>query len=191
MEFDEMKKIWNTQNNEPMYAINEAALHKRIQAKKHRASRTVNLTEIGLIIINIITPVVLLFKTTLGNEPVNTYLLAAFMASVAGYLIISRIRRKQQENQFDRSMLGDLNYAIANANYQVIIARKVLWWYFLPIAAISLLSFQHVGSVLIILVAVALAFLLGKWELNRCHLPRKRELEDLRNTLTKEEVEQV
>lgn len=28
MEFEDMKKIWDSQNNEPLYAINETALYK-------------------------------------------------------------------------------------------------------------------------------------------------------------------
>src|SRR4051812_47574418 len=37
MEFDEMKKIWDSQNNEPLYAINEKALYNRILSKKKQA----------------------------------------------------------------------------------------------------------------------------------------------------------
>ena len=36
MEFDELKKIWDSQNNEVLYAINEKALHDRIRTKKGR-----------------------------------------------------------------------------------------------------------------------------------------------------------
>src|SRR5690349_6966310 len=33
MEFDEIKKIWDAQNNQPLYVIDEKALHNRIQSK--------------------------------------------------------------------------------------------------------------------------------------------------------------
>src|SRR4051812_1101237 len=33
MEFDEMKKIWDAQNNQPLYVIDEKGLHNRIQSK--------------------------------------------------------------------------------------------------------------------------------------------------------------
>ena len=39
MEFEELKKIWDTQNNQPMYAINEEALHNRILTKKRKTNK--------------------------------------------------------------------------------------------------------------------------------------------------------
>jgi len=39
MEFKEMKKIWDTQNDEALYVINEDALHRRIKAKKMGTKR--------------------------------------------------------------------------------------------------------------------------------------------------------
>ena len=38
MEFEDLQKIWDTQNNKPMYVINEEALHRRILSKKNKAS---------------------------------------------------------------------------------------------------------------------------------------------------------
>ena len=37
MEFDELKQVWDSQNNELLYAINEQALHNRILSKKKQA----------------------------------------------------------------------------------------------------------------------------------------------------------
>ncbi len=37
MEFDEMKQIWDSQNNKLMYGIDEKALHNRILTKKRQA----------------------------------------------------------------------------------------------------------------------------------------------------------
>jgi hypothetical protein len=35
MEFDEMKKIWDAQNNQPLYVLDEKALHNRFSGKPH------------------------------------------------------------------------------------------------------------------------------------------------------------
>ena len=53
MEFDDMKKIWDSQNNETIYGINEKALHNRIQAKKRKANRITNVSELLLIVTNV------------------------------------------------------------------------------------------------------------------------------------------
>ena len=39
MEFDELKRIWDSQNEEPLYALNEAALHRIIQRKNEEWNR--------------------------------------------------------------------------------------------------------------------------------------------------------
>lgn len=190
MEFDELKKIWDTQNNTSMYAINEETLHKRIQSKKDRTTYLVNLTEIGLIIINLVVGSFLFWDSITDNEGIYSYLIAAFMLFSAGYLIVSRIHRQREENRSDRSMLGDLDHAIANADRLIVLSRKVIWWYNLPILLLLILKLVQAQSGLLtwLLIATAftLAYFLGRWELNRCHLPRKEALKTLRNTLTQE-----
>src|SRR5262249_12101966 len=39
MEFSEMKMIWDSQNEEPLYAMNEAALHSIVQQKNREWNR--------------------------------------------------------------------------------------------------------------------------------------------------------
>jgi len=195
MEFDELKKIWDTQNNTPMYAINEETLHKRIQTKKDRTTRLVNLTEIALTIINVGVGSFLLWDSIIDNEGVYSYLIAAFMLFSAGYLIIDRIRRQREANRFNRSMLGDLDHAIANADRLIVLSRKVIWWYNLPILLLLILKLMQAQSGwltwLLIALAFTLAYFLGRWELNRCHLPRKESLKTLRDTLTEDSIEMV
>ena len=45
MEFEEMKRIWDSQNEEPLYAINEATLYRRIQEKGSSISYWLSLNE--------------------------------------------------------------------------------------------------------------------------------------------------
>ncbi len=50
MEFEDMKKIWDEQNNENIYAINESELHRRVIRKKNRVKRMINKFEWTLLI---------------------------------------------------------------------------------------------------------------------------------------------
>ena len=59
MEFEEMRKIWDSQNNAPIYAIDESTLYKRIKSKGNRASRIANTNEIGLTIIFVTVSILL------------------------------------------------------------------------------------------------------------------------------------
>ena len=53
MEFDEIKKIWDEQNNQTMYAINEDTLHRRVTSKAKAIGRSADRMEIGIIAITI------------------------------------------------------------------------------------------------------------------------------------------
>jgi len=185
MEFDEMKKIWNEQTKQTMYAIDEDALHRRIKAKGNRAERTANMNEFGLMGIAVITAsILLLIKTP------NTYnmMAAAGMLLMGVYVLIGRIRRLRKDRQFDRDMLGELDRAISNVQNEVFRARTFIWWMILPVAipmVVRILQGEaSFWQILVIVGASILGLLVTRWDLKRCQIPRKRELEVLREKLT-------
>jgi hypothetical protein len=191
MEFEEMKKIWDTQNNEPIYGINEKALHNRILSKKNRAYHITNTTELLSIIVNIgagcFVLGVNLYKQS-GN--VFLYLMSAWMFATGLYSLVSRIRRLKKDHQFDRSMRGDLAHAIAIATYQVRFSQ-LMRWNILPIGILILLGLWE-GEKSIWLAAGILVFFVlvnyaAGWEHN-IYKSRKHELEILKNKLENEEV---
>lgn len=187
MEFDEMKKIWDEQTKQTMYAIDEDALHRRIKAKGNRAERTTKMNEFGLMAIAVITASILLFiKST------NTYniLAAVGMLFMGVYVLIGRIRRLKKDRQFDRDMLGELDRAISNVQNEVFRTRTFIWWMILPAAVPTIVRILQkeasLESILLIVGASILGFLVTRWDLNRCQIPRKRELEVLREKLVTE-----
>lgn len=186
MEFEEMQKIWDNQRNEMLFVINEDALHKRVKAKKKQANRIVNVTEIGLMVVNTITAGILLTDAILDKEGWDYGGAFAMLLTVV-YLLFIRRKRKIAENKFDRSMLGELDHAISNTNSTIAIASTMIWWYFTPIAIFTLTKMiikgASVESWLLISGAFVLAFFLVNWEKSYCHEPRKKHLEALRKKL--------
>ncbi|ELR68457.1 hypothetical protein C900_00378 [Fulvivirga imtechensis AK7] len=186
MEFDEIKNIWNKQNNEMMYTINEEVLRQRITAKKRTTSHIVDFSEKLLIIVNIgAAGFVLGLGIVKASGNVFTYTLAALMFFTAGYVLVKRLQRKRWENRFDLSLLGDLNHAIANASYQVKLSQ-VMIWYAAPVAILTALNLGYNGKemwiVLLIIGFFVLAFLASRME-HGIYVNNKRKLEELRNVL--------
>jgi hypothetical protein len=183
MEFDELQKIWDTQNNQPLYAINEQALHKRIVAKKHQAVRIVVRSEWILIIVN--TASGLFTLTQNGRSLIFVYVLVAWMLGTALYVLVNRIRRMRAHKQFDRSMSGDLQHALAAVNYQMRISQIMRWNILFMGGLMSLTNWEGGQSVWFIL-GVAFLFLLvfyaSGWEM-RIYKAKKRELEVLQKKL--------
>jgi hypothetical protein len=191
MEFDEMKKIWDSQNNEPLYAINEKALHDRILAKKKQAYHITNISELLMIIVNLSVGLLIL-GINLLKQNVNIYLflLSAWMLGSAIYVLMSRIRRIKGDNQFERSMRGDLHYAISVATYQVRLSQLGRWS-ILPIGIFSILGVwgggKSVWVALGMLIFIVLTNYVARWEHN-IYKAKKRELETLQSKLEDEAV---
>lgn len=193
MEFEELQKVWDTQNNQPLYVINEKALHNRIVAKKHQVIHIAGFTEWLLIIVNIATGGFLVGSNFNSHNYFFTYLLAAWMFGSAVYVLIHRISRLKEQHRFDRSLSGDLQHALAAASYQVRIAH-IMRWNVLPIVLLVLLNIWEGGKSLWLSLAVSLFFILvfyaSGWELG-IYKAKKRELEVLQKKLQEEDGLQI
>lgn len=192
MEFEEMKKIWDDQNQQTMYAINEEALHRSIQSKKKRAARLTNINDFGLALIGIITATIYIFVAIINETPtIFDYLIIVSLMLISGYVWYGRMQRKNKEFNFERTILGDLNHAIASVDYEVRRSRSMVWWFLLPLAILTVLNMSTAGDISIwkwlgIAGGFVLSYVLIRWEHNRCHKPKKRRLEALRDKLTEE-----
>jgi hypothetical protein len=190
MEFDEMKKIWDSQNNEPLYGINEKALHNRILSKKKQAHHITNTSELLLIIVNAATGC-LIFGMNFFRQSgsIFMYILAAWMFSTALYVLVSRIRRIKGSQRFDRSMRGDLDHALSVATYQVRLSQLGRWS-ILPMGILILPGIWEGGKSIWLVAAMVIFFVLvsyaGRWEHN-IYKAKKRELEILQSKLENEE----
>jgi len=103
MEFDELQKIWDSQNNQPLYAINEKALHNRIQSKMKRGRHITNFSELLLILVNLgAGSFVLGVNLSLQRGNIFMYILAAWMFATFVYILVSRVRRIKGDRRFDR-----------------------------------------------------------------------------------------
>jgi hypothetical protein len=188
MEFEEMKKIWDEQNQEQLYAINEAALRKRIQSKLKRARRLSDINDFGLIAVALVTPVIL----WLTSDGINAYhyTVTTILMLIIGYVLYGRNRRKKIERRFDRSILGELDHTIANVAYEARRARTMVWWFMVPLAIPTIIAMIWKGAPLwswvVVLGMFLLSYVVVRWELNRCHIPKKQKLEALRDKLTEE-----
>ena len=186
MEFEEMKKVWDAQNNEPIYGINEKALHNRILKKKNQAQHTTNLSELFSIIAYTFSGCFIIALNLMNkSNNVFMYILSAWILCMALYSLVSRMRRVNRGQQFDRSMRGDLEYAISMATYQVHFSRLARWS-ILPMGLLILLAVWDSGKSTWLLVGIVIFLVLANyasgWEHN-FYKKKKRELEILKEKL--------
>lgn len=191
MDFEELQVIWNSQNNEKMYAINENTLHAYIKQKSRSINKLLNFFEYMLIGMNLAVGIWLTIESLDNNPLSNQFILAVFYLAFGVYALIRRLMRRNEEKPFDPTMVGELDKAIWRIEYLMKQSLHVITWYLLPLVLIiGVMAFFDTRLLLtfIMLTVVTAASYFGhRWEFNKFHLPNQRNLEALREKLTTRE----
>ncbi|VAW42950.1 hypothetical protein MNBD_CHLOROFLEXI01-2492 [hydrothermal vent metagenome] len=191
MEFEDMKMIWDSQNNEPLYAINQEALHKRIQDKGRSVTRLLNKSDLIMMGVNLFVGIFLIADAFREISESYEYVLPILYIAFFFYGIYRRYARRQEVGIFEPTILGDLEKAIWQIDYLIKQAREMIWWYLLPLLLVAsvtiLLNSTSLRSVVLAivltLVLVPASYFGSRWEVAKWYAPKKRELESLRETL--------
>ena len=112
MDFEELQVIWNNQNNEKMYAINENALHTYIKQKGRSINKLLIFFEFMLIGMNLAVGIWLTIESLDNNPLSNQFILAVFYLAFGVYSLIRRLMRRNKERPFEHTMVGELDKAI-------------------------------------------------------------------------------
>lgn len=192
MDFEELQVIWNSQNNEKMYLINENALHTYIKRQGKSIKNTLNLFEFILIGVNLLVGIWLTIESIDNSFPSTQAVLAVFYLAFGVYGLIRRLVRRNEEKPFDQTILGELDKALWRVNYLMHQGRHVIIWYLIPLALIlGIMSFLDTkrllwafGMMVIVTIATHFGY---RWEIKKFHAPNKHNLEILREKLTSSE----
>ncbi len=188
MELEEMQVIWNEQNNEKMYAINEEALYGYIKGKGRSVKHWLELLEWMMIAVNLVLGILLTLDTVQDSGPVYQYVLSGMYIAYALFSVFWRLARKREEVHFPETMLGELDKAIWRIDYLIQQGRSIINWYLLPLLIVAslvmVLNQKPVLALVLLLVVLPGGYLGARWEVRKFHLPKKRSLEALRETLT-------
>ena len=211
MEFNEMKMIWDSQNQEPLYAMNEAALHAVVQRKNQEWNRcqsrcfAAEIT-IGLVCgaLMLVCAGVLIFGdpawlatmpwmkiTASGWDIVALLAAGGIWFYYSAYMFLARKRQQRRVEVFDSSLRGDLERTIAQTDFQIAMAKGIVWWGLIPVwvaGALWVAALFHLEAApawtYVFMGAAVLGSLVvvvsGKQEsITNRFQPRQRELESL------------
>ena len=192
MNFEELQVIWNSQNNETMYAINEDALYKYVKQKGKSIGGMVNLFEFILIGVNLLVGVWLTIEALDNNNTSTQSILAVFYLAFAVFGFIRRLMRRSEEKPFNLTIVGELDKAIWRVDYLMRQGKNAIIWYLIPLAVIfGVMSFIDTKRLLwafgLMVVTIVATYFATQWENKKFHLPNKRNLETLRHKLTTQE----
>jgi hypothetical protein len=153
MDFEALKVIWDSQNHEPLYAVNETALHASVRRRNRAFQRRIfwrDVREIGIGLAAgagfFVFGWMLAFASKdrwrslsgSGFEISRGDALMMLTASglwlfYAGYQLVGRKRQENRERLFESSLRGDLCRTLAQTEYQIQLARSAVWWGVVPV----------------------------------------------------------
>jgi hypothetical protein len=189
MEFEELKKVWDNQNQQHVFALDQSALQNRVQTKQRQGRHISHWSEVLLIGANLVSSImIMLMMVSKGYANISLIIMAAWMFLSAMYVTFGRAKRIRNQSQFDRSLHGALQSSITLARYQVRLATLGRWSA-IPIGVLSTFALIEAHQSFWIVIALVIFLLIANyasgWE-TRIYVSRMRELEALKRTLEKD-----
>lgn len=187
MELEHIQKIWNTQNQAPMYVIDTDALQARMRRKSRHTLLQASVNEIGLTLIVWFAGTYLVFW---GSGSVFSKVTAGAAFVLGGLILWNRFRRKKALEKYDRSLLGEVEAAIETQRVLIRRGQTFFLWFIVPLMAPGILNMVERGAGLwtwvIALGSIPLSWLVVRWGLKKGHAPQLRELERMRQLMLDE-----
>ena len=153
MEFSEMKIIWDSQNQEPLYAMNEAALQAIIRRRNQESERCLSRCFATEITVGVICgalmflcagallvsgPAMLAALPRMKTAPSVWDILALVAAGgiwfyYSAYMYLARKRQLRRVETFDSSLRGNLERSLSQTDFQIALARDIVLWGLVPV----------------------------------------------------------
>jgi hypothetical protein len=195
MKFEEIQVIWDSQREQEMYALDVDAMHRKIKRKARKVERSISFNEISIIVICAFVSLMSLREPVLEQTGYHRIFGSVVMLCVAGWMLMKRLARLKLRSQFDFTLTGDLDRAIAESKAHLLLARTFHLWFVLPAVSIVLVNTmaksEFSKEVFVRLLGVSLGLVLSiavvKLGIRCAQVPEHRNLQALRDTLTKQD----
>lgn len=209
MKFEDMKVIWNAQNEEPLYAVNEQGLHDVLRQKSLKLKRLIFWQEAqtygsSLFVIGVISALLFGYFAGFMDKLASRWdVLALFLAAggwiyFGGRVFLARMqqRERQRSRDFTSSLRDELERDIRQLEFEIETRKRILLGFIPPYAGglLFLWAYFRMQGAPEWMIIPFIVFMVGAmfWEtrsqqrlVDRKLRPRKRELESLRDKLAR------
>lgn len=190
MNINDLQKIWDAQNQSPLYMFDEAMLTTQVIKKKVKIQKIVTYTEYIYLFATFLAGSIIVGKAFFtGNHLVYKYLMATIFYLATVYLFYQRYLRKKEEEIFGNSILEEVEHALSNSAHQVKLSSRMLYVFFPLISSLIILikwisagfSIETLGVVLFF----GVTYIAARWENSRYAI-KTEELYTLKRKLLEE-----
>lgn len=190
MEFEDIQMIWDSQENAPLYTINEQSLNKRILKDETKARHGLNMLEISSMLILFSMGIAVGMEPILDHHDYHQWLYSVVYISIAIWVYRQREMRLKAEAMFEPGLLGDLNRSISVIDSHIERCRGFFRWVMGPIALMTAISYPfYYDSKPIWIWPALLLCILGTFQIMKHTIkkdlePKRQSLQSLRDKLS-------
>ena len=199
MDPDSYQKAWHAQSSQTRVTIAADLLLKEVQRSQRNFRATIFYRDFREVAIGLLMLPLWFFLGHWLSLPWTWYLGVPAITWVILFIVVDRIRHKQQPSEPGEPMLDCVKVSLTQVEHQIWLLRNVFWWYLLPFT-IAILAFfaqnawlNHSGFwpitlafvpyVLFLLVLYGFVYYLNQRAVRRELEPRRQELLTLLATL--------
>ena len=145
MNLDEFQQAWKSDAVQDRITIHPELLRNELQRNRQDFRRTIarrDCLEVGVALL--LLPVWIYMGVT-NSSPWTWYLAVPAFIWVAGYILVFRMRHKQDPGHPDDPVLTCAKRSLAEVEDQIWLLRNVFWWYLLPLAIPILAYTAHLS----------------------------------------------
>lgn len=218
MDFEEMKVIWDSQNEQPLYAFDQKALHASVKRKQLKLIRSFFWRDLREISVGVIAGIIILAdgillavenrgifaevrnETSWANHPALMFLAAGLVLMGPIYLMVAEWIQRKRKCEFDFTLEGELNKTLSQIDFQIQLWKTSTWWFLIPIhmgatlysVIIIFLYGEKTFLLLPAFVIMLFSFILSVWSYPKNIVERlqvkRREFEALREKLIEKDL---
>ncbi len=137
---DDFQQAWQTQSSQTRVTIDADLLLQAVQRNQRGFRATIDrrdFTEIG---VSLLLLPVWIYMGIATASPWTWYLVVPALIWIAGFILIFRMRHKQDPIKPDEPLIRCVEQSLTEVEDQIWLLRNVFWWYLLP-PAIPMLAF--------------------------------------------------
>jgi len=198
MNFDELQKKWQSQPSGFKLRIDADAFLKEVQRNKESFESSIFWRDVreagGSLVLS-----VFFFHQSIKLSSWSLSLPGAACVFVGVFMIVDRLIQKKKYPKANDSLVNCIEISSAQVQHQIWLLKNVFWWYLLPFALGIAIFWVDVawrvrnapgtgvrsiaGWFVGLIVLYTGIYYLNQWTVRKYLIPRKQELEQLRNSL--------
>src|SRR5215211_6546482 len=145
MDLDSYQKAWQSQSSQPRVTIAADLLLKEVQRSQRSFRATIFHRDFREVAIGLLMLPLWFFLGHWLYLPWTWYLAVPAITWVILFILVDRIRHKQQPSEPGEPMLDCVKASLTQVEHQIWLLRNVFWWYLLPITIAILAFFADVA----------------------------------------------